>query len=125
MEKVAIPFILIYHIVHYILLSPKRILNYAYSGVLAVIDKLSRGKVSKRKEEKEKEESAILEVEAMMNASREATSKKITINKEPEISFRYKIRGSNGKIVNGTVMVPWKKSSPVMIAVAVPTSMLF
>ena len=50
MEKVAIPFIFIYHIVHYILLSPKRILNYAYSGVLAVIDKLSRGKVSKRKE---------------------------------------------------------------------------
>lgn len=106
MEKVAIPFILIYHIVHYILLSPKRILNYAYSGVLAVIDKLSRGKVSKRKEEKEKEESAILEVEAMMNASREATSKKITINKEPEISFRYKIRGSNGKIVNGTFEGP-------------------
>ena len=106
MEKVAIPFIFIYHIVHYILLSPKRILNYAYSGVLAVIDKLSRGKVSKRKEEKAKEESAILEVEAMMNASREATSKKTTINKEPEISFRYKIRGSNGKIVNGTFEGP-------------------
>ena len=62
MEIIAMPFIFIYHVVHYILLSPKRILNYAYSGVLAVIDKLSRGKVSKRKEEKAKEYSAILEV---------------------------------------------------------------
>lgn len=104
MEIIAKPFIFIYHVVHYILLSPKRILNYAYSGVLAVIDKLSRGKVSKRKEEKAKEYSAILEVESMMNATRKSANKKATLSKEPKFSFRYKIRGSNGKII----MVPLK-----------------
>ena len=106
MEIIAKPFIFIYHVVHYILLSPKRILNYAYSGVLAVIDKLSRGKVSKRKEEKAKEYSAILEVESMMNATRKSANKKATLSKEPEFSFRYKIRGSNGKIINGTFEGP-------------------
>ena len=106
MEIIAMPFIFIYHVVHYILLSPKRILNYAYSGVLAVIDKLSRGKVSKRKEEKAKEYSAILEVESMMNATRKSANKKATLSKEPEFSFRYKIRGSNGKIINGTFEGP-------------------
>ena len=60
MEIIAKPFIFIYHIVHYILLSPKRILNYAYTGVLTLGDKLTRGKVSKKKEEKVKEDSAIL-----------------------------------------------------------------
>ena len=106
MEIIAMPFIFIYHVVHYILLSPKRILNYAYSGVLAVIDKLSRGKVSKRKEEKAKEYSAILEVESMMNATRKSANKKATLSKEPKFSFRYKIRGSNGKIINGTFEGP-------------------
>lgn len=106
METIAMPFIFIYHRVRYILLSPKRILNYAYSGILAVTDKLSRGKVSKRKEEKSKENSAILEVEEMMAATKNASTEKISINKEPEISFRYKIRGSNGKIVNGTFEGP-------------------
>ena len=106
MEIIAKPFIFIYHVVHYILLSPKRILNYAYSGVLAVIDKLSRGKVSKRKEEKAKEYSAILEVESMMNATRKSANKKATLSKEPKFSFCYKIRGSNGKIINGTFEGP-------------------
>ncbi len=106
MEIIAMPFIFIYHVVHYILLSPKRILDYAYSGVLAVIDKLSRGGVSKRKEAKAKEDSAILEVEKMMSATKEASVQRITINKEPEISFRYKVRGSNGKIINGTFEGP-------------------
>ena len=106
MEIIAMPFIFIYHFVHYILLSPKRILNYAYSGVLVLIDKLSRGKVSKRKEEKEKENAAILEVESMMNATRKSANKKATLSKEPKFSFRYKIRGSNGKIINGTFEGP-------------------
>ena len=106
MEIVAMPFIFIYHVVHYILLSPKRILNYAYTGVLSVVDKLSRGKVSKRREEKAKEDSAILEVESMMNASKIASKEKLVIDKEPMISFRYKIKGSNGKIINGTFEGP-------------------
>ena len=106
MEIIAMPFIFIYHFVHYILLSPKRILNYAYSGVLVLIDKLSRGKVRKRKEEKEKENAAILEVESMMNATKKSSGQRISINKEPEISFRYKVRGSNGKIINGTFEGP-------------------
>ena len=106
MEIVAMPFIFIYHVVHYILLSPKRILNYAYTGVLSVVDKLSRGKVSKRREEKAKEDSAIMEVESMMNASKIASKEKLVIDKEPMISFRYKIKGSNGKIINGTFEGP-------------------
>ena len=106
MEIIAMPFIFIYHIVHYILLSPKRILSYAYSGVLAVVDKLSRGKVTKKKKEKTEEEKAILEVEEMMNATKLNSASKIVINKEPEISYRYKIKGSNGKIINGTFEGP-------------------
>ena len=106
MEIVAMPFIFIYHIVHYILLSPKRILNYAYTGVLAVIDKLSRGKITKRKEQQQEEDLAILEVEEMMNATRANADAKISIRKEPEISFRYKIIGSTGKIINGTFEGP-------------------
>ena len=106
MEMIAMPFIFIYHVVHYILLSPKRILNYAYSGVLSVVDKLSRGKVTKRKEEKAKEDSAILEVEEMMNESKINSKEKLVIGKEPLISFRYKVRGSSGKIINGTFEGP-------------------
>ena len=106
MEMIAMPFIFIYHVVHYILLSPKRILSYAYTGVLSVIDKLSRGKVSKRREEKAKEDSAILEVEQMMNESKINSKEKLVIDKEPLISFRYKIRGSSGKIINGTFEGP-------------------
>ena len=106
MEIIAKPFIFIYHIVHYILLSPKRILSYAYSGVLAVIDKLSRGKVSERKAKKLEDDKAILEVEEMMNASKINSKEKLVIDKEPLISFRYKIKGSSGKIINGTFEGP-------------------
>lgn len=106
MEMIAMPFIFIYHVVHYILLSPKRILSYAHTGVLSVIDKLSRGKVSKRREEKAKDDSAILEVESMMNASKVASKEKLVIDKEPMISFRYKVKGSSGKIINGTFEGP-------------------
>ena len=106
MEIIAMPFIFIYHIVHYILLSPKRIFSYAHTGVLSVVDKLSRGKVSKRREEEAKEDSAIMEVESMMNASKAASKEKLVIDKDPMISFRYKIKGSNGKIINGTFEGP-------------------
>ena len=106
MEIIAMPFIFIYHVVHYILLSPKRILNYAYSGILSLADKISKGKITKKKEEKAKESSAILEVEAMMNESKINSKEKLVIDKEPEISFRYKVRGSNGKIINGTFEGP-------------------
>lgn len=106
MEIIATPFIIIYHIVHYILLTPKRILSYARSGLLAVIDKLSRGEYSKKQKEKQQDYNAILEVESMMNATKESSKEKITLKKEPEFSFRYKIKGSNGKIVNGTFEGP-------------------
>ena len=106
MEIIAMPFIFIYHVVRYILLSPKRILNYAYSGILSLADKISKGKITKKKEEKAKESSAILEVEAMMNESKINSKEKLVIDKEPEISFRYKVRGSNGKIINGTFEGP-------------------
>ena len=109
MEIIAKPFILIYHLVHYILLSPKRILNYAYSGFLAVIDKLSRGKVTERKTAKTEEDKAISEVEEMMNNSRLNAKQQIVLDKEPEISFRYKVKGSNGKIINGTFEGPSKE----------------
>ncbi len=106
MEIIAMPFIFIYHVVHYILLSPKRILSYAYTGVLSVIDKLSKGKVTAVKEERAKEEEAILEVESMMNATKISSKEKLVIDKEPLVSFRYKVRGSSGKIINGTFEGP-------------------
>ena len=110
MEIVAMPFIFIYHVVRYILLTSKRILNYAYSGVLAVIDKLSRGKTSEkrsaRNKAKDNEDSAIREVEVLMAEQNISTAKKVNLNKEPSISFRYKIKGSQGKILNGTFEGP-------------------
>ncbi len=110
MEIVAMPFIFIYHVVRYILLTPKRILNYAYSGVLAVIDKLSRGKTSEkrsaRNKAKDNEDSAIREVEALMAEQNISTAKKVNLNKKQSISFRYKIKGSQGKILNGTFEGP-------------------
>ena len=110
MEIVAMPFIFIYHLVRYILLTPKRILSYAYSGFLAVIDKLSRGKtIDKRiakEKAKENDDSAIREVESLMAEQNIATTKKINLNNEPTISFRYKIKGSQGKILNGTFEGP-------------------
>ena len=110
METVAMPFIFIYHLVRYILLTPKRILSYAYSGFLAVIDKLSRGKtIDKRiakEKAKENDDSAIREVESLMAEQNIATTKKINLNNEPTISFRYKIKGSQGKILNGTFEGP-------------------
>ena len=106
MEALAMPFIFIYHVVRYILLTPKRILNYAHTGFFAIIDKLSRGKVSKRREEEAKENSAIMEVESMMNASKLNAKEQIVLDKEPVSSFRYKVKGSNGKIISGTFEGP-------------------
>ena len=107
MEILAKPFILIYHLVRFIFLAPKRIINYAYIGFLAVIDKLSRGKVSSKKNrELTDDEKALLEVEKMMQEQQEASNEKKVIDNEPSISFRYKIKGSNGKIINGTFEGP-------------------
>lgn len=107
MEILAKPFILVYHFVRFILLSPKKILSYAYSGFLAVIDKLSMGKVSSKKNrELTDDEKALLEVEKMMQEQQEASNEKKVIDNEPSISFRYKIKGSNGKIINGTFEGP-------------------
>ncbi len=109
MEIALKPFILIYHLVHYILLSPKRILNYAYSGVLAIIDKISRGKVTKRREAKQAEYAAIEEVQRLMSEQVINSRTKINLNTEPLQYFRYKARGSNGKIFNGTFEGPSKE----------------
>ena len=35
-----------------------------------------------------------------------SSERKIKLNKEPSISFRYKIKGSQGKILNGTFEGP-------------------
>ena len=106
MEIVAMPFIFVYHIVHYILLSPKRILNYAYSGVLAITDKLSRGKVTENRKKRKDEDSAIREVETLMANQNIESEKKLKLNNEPILSFRYKIKGSTGKVLNGTFEGP-------------------
>ena len=107
MELVMKPFIVIYHIVRYLLLSPKRILSYASTGFNATVDKLSRGKIKTKKEKKPKDEveSAVLEMEALMQKEKEKAGKD-KLTKEPVISFRYKIKGSNGKIINGTFEGP-------------------
>lgn len=106
MEIVAMPFIFVYHIVHYILLSPKRILSYAYSGVLAIIDKLSRGKVTENRKKRKDEDSAIREVETLMANQNIESERKLKLNNEPVLSFRYKIKGSAGKVLNGTFEGP-------------------
>ena len=108
MEALAMPFIFIYHVVRYILLTPKRILNYAHTGFLSIIDKLSRGKVTEKRQAKKDEDKAILKVESMMNASKLNAKEQIVLDKEPVSSFRYKVKGSNGKIISGTFEGPNK-----------------
>ena len=109
MELFMKPFIIIYHIVHYILLSPKRILNYAYTGFLAIVDRISRGKVSEKRAKEQKDQAAILEVATMMSEEKKNSAEKLNLSKEPIVSFRYKAKGSNGKVFNGTFEGPSKE----------------
>lgn len=109
MELAMKPFILIYHFVRYILTSPKRILDYAYSGVLVVIDKISRGGISKKKENKSEAELAVLEVESLMNSELQKEKEKSNLFKEEVYSFRYKVKNSAGKIISGTFEGPSKQ----------------
>ncbi len=96
MEFVFKPFILIYHLVDKVFQIPKKVLTYAHSGVLAVLDKFSI-----EKEKKEEEVPDILE--EVPSEIKGLRPKKKSLEKDPTLlPFRYTIRLSNGKKANGT-----------------------
>lgn len=93
MEIALKPFILIYHMVYYLLRGPRKILSYAHSGVLSILDKLS---LTKSQHDDEVEE----QIEALMlDGIKKNTPKK---KEEPLVSFRYKAKTATGKIVKST-----------------------
>ncbi len=96
MELVFKPFILIYHFVQALFFLPKKILSYAYSGVLAILDKLSLHK-SKKKDDVP---NILDEVPAEVKGLR---PEKKNLEKDPTlISYRYTITLANGKKTTGT-----------------------
>ncbi len=99
MEFVLQPFITIYHMVSYVLQSPKRILSYAHTGFLSVLDRFSFRKESQA----ERAESEKLEkmVNEMIDQQKGKETKKE--NLEPVFSYRYKAKKANGKIFQGTM----------------------
>ncbi len=99
MELALKPFIVIYHIVHYLFQIPMKILHYAYSGVLAIIDRFSIHKSNNRASSTtESEPSAKLPQEV---AGFEPIKPKV-VKSDLVSSFRYKAKGSNGKVFSGT-----------------------
>ncbi len=96
MEILLKPFILVYHLVDKFFRLPQKILTYAYSGVLAVLDKISLNK-----EKKEEEIPDILE--EVPNEIKGLRPKKKNLEKDPTLlPYRYTIRLANGKKVNST-----------------------
>ncbi len=96
MELIFKPFIIIYHLVRAIFFFPRKILSYAYSGFLAILDQFSLRK------EKQKEEipNILDEVPEDVKGLRPEKKK---FEKDPTlISYRYTIILSNGKKANGT-----------------------
>ena len=81
-------------------------MNYAYSGVLAVVDKISRGKVTEKRKLKKEEVSAIDEVQRLMADEVINSKARVNLKTEPLLFFRYKARGSNGKVFSGTFEGP-------------------
>ncbi len=98
MEILLKPFIIIYHMIYYLLKIPRKILSYAHSGVLSILDKFSL-----RQTDKEEALAVEAQVAAMLpkdvHGFEEDNQQK---RKEAVESFRYKAKNGNGKIVKGT-----------------------
>lgn len=96
MENVFKPFILVYHLVDKVFHVPKKILEYAQSGVLFVLDRLSL----KREKKKEEVPDILEEVPSEIKGLRPQQK---NLEKDPTmISFRYTIKLANGKKTQGT-----------------------
>ena len=91
------PFIYVYHAVMYVFSLPSKILSYSYKGFLAFLSLFKLEKSTKSSDE-EKQEAA--EVKKLMEARKENVE---PIKDEPLFSFRYKAKGVNGKVFNGTM----------------------
>lgn len=96
MEFIFKPFIFVYHLVRKVFFVPRKILEYAYSGFLVILDRFSLRK------EKQKEEVPNILDEVPSNVKGLRPTKK-KMEKDPTlISYRYTILLANGKKTNGT-----------------------
>ena len=92
MEKAMQPFIFVYHVVVYIFSLPKIILSYSFKGLKAITSLFNTKPKNGEREEIEKE------VKRLMTEKNEETTKGETL-----FPFRYKVKGSNGKLFSGTM----------------------
>ena len=101
MEKAMQPFIFIYHFVRGVFRLPKTILDYSYTGFIAVIDKVTRGNRNKKRLNNKQEISN--EEEALENIiPKEITSinqNQIRETQGNPISFRYEVKTSAGQTI--------------------------
>ena len=104
MELVMQPFIFIYHIVAHVFAIPRKILHYAYSGFLAIIDHFSLRKDRGEEARQAKEDEAIIAAMIPQNIKgfEELNGKAKEVAKEPIFSYRYKAKSSNGRKITGT-----------------------
>ena len=104
MELVMQPFIFIYHIVAHVFAIPRKILHYAYSGFLAIIDHFSLRKDRGEEARQAKEDEAIIAAMIPQNIKgfEELNGKAKEVAKEPIFSYRYKAKSSNGRKIKGT-----------------------
>jgi len=97
MEKVMYPFILVYHFVRYLFSFPVKVLEYAYTGFLTVVDFFTRGK-SNTKINKQSTEETIKDLN--LPSFKKEIRQEINLGKKT--SFRYVAKNSNGQIIKST-----------------------
>ncbi len=91
------PFIAVYHFVLFLFQIPMKVLGYAYTGILYIVDHITRKKEKKQEVTKD-------EMEALkeLNLLEKKNKGKETKNEEKAISFRYVAKNSSGQVVKST-----------------------
>ena len=101
METFLQPFIWIYHFVRAVFLLPAKILNYAYTGVLAIIDHFThKNRIQMRLEEQEKDAEVEEKIEDMIPSEIISISPNRSVMPlEKKISFRYVVKNDAGQTI--------------------------
>lgn len=98
MEIAMKPFIMIYHMVRAFFLLPKTILEYAYTGVVASIDKITHREEKMKKEETE--EDRALTAEELHLIKQETNKIKRDLGKKT--TFNYTVKSGTGGMIKSS-----------------------
>lgn len=101
METIMQPFILVYHFVRFLFSLPMKILDYAYTGILTIIDKITHKNKSRQHLEKNDQMEDELETFENMIPDEITSIKKDTPHTDLEkpISFRYIVKNDAGQTI--------------------------